>query len=71
MAKNYLFKINTPIGINIRTTENYWVYAVLEATTNPRIKPFTRDEWAKHFSREEIKRWYKFRRSEFQHAEKP
>ena len=35
MAKNYLFKINTPIGINIRTTENYWA---LIQTKHPEIK---------------------------------
>ncbi|MBI2995145.1 MAG: hypothetical protein HYY52_00335 [Candidatus Melainabacteria bacterium] len=24
MPKKYLFKINTPIGLNIRTTQEYW-----------------------------------------------
>lgn len=50
---------------------DYWLYAVLRAESDPHVKPFCRKELAAHFAREEVKRWYSFKRRDFEGAEIP
>lgn len=45
--------------------KNFWLYAVVDSLSNPRVKPFSRDEVLKHYDRDEIKHWFKFSKNEF------
>ena len=50
--------------------ENYWVYVVTKAETDPHVRPFAKHELAKKGYKEEVKRMYSFSAADFKNEER-